>query len=561
MKKKAFIVSLIILTISFIFIAVMNRTYSYGLTSKVVGSRGNRILEYYDATTGEKIDYQSAITYYGVKHYVSIFTNGELVYFLDGKETDQNSFTMGSSKEDADIRKEEYGNNAYRVKTTNEFKNALKDIFNNHKIGTFYFEYSKYDDIDFNEMNNYFKSTYGVSVVNQNVYDYNHKGIFEPYRFHTKIDADLGEYSIDTTNIRMTKEEANITENFANKLINYLRGDNSDYQKILRTFTYLRDNASYYDDSVHTKLIDGYTSPYDGLINKKTTCIGYSVMFSYLMDKLGIESYVVDNVENASEEYQSFKSTHSWNIVKLNGKFYKVDLTANIFLAGVSENELYTTFNISKSAYGNTNAQTPGDLSTKYNEINNLRNNAVNEAKTTKKVVISTASRNIKDFPFEIPNTTKRVDGNKTTEEVYKTTTIGDVETPTNSYRTSEVKIYYEEYTQRVTDEAGVEITNEAGEYVTETLTRQVEYTKPVNNSTKIKETKKSSAKKELLIAGKKINLNYILFPTLLVIIIFYVAYKLIQKSKEISLSSDYAKQVLEMDIQKDDIEEGANNE
>lgn len=46
-------------------------------------------------------------------------------------------------------------------------------------------------------------------------------------------------------------------------------------------------------------------------------CASYSLRYQYALNKLGVPCYAIDSdVEN-----------HSWNIVKLNGKYYYVDTT------------------------------------------------------------------------------------------------------------------------------------------------------------------------------------------------------------------------------------------
>lgn len=52
-------------------------------------------------------------------------------------------------------------------------------------------------------------------------------------------------------------------------------------------------------------------------MNKKGTCRAYSLAFKDAMDKLGIECVVVVQDDKL----------HSWNQVKIDGKWYNVDVT------------------------------------------------------------------------------------------------------------------------------------------------------------------------------------------------------------------------------------------
>lgn len=61
-------------------------------------------------------------------------------------------------------------------------------------------------------------------------------------------------------------------------------------------------------------------SAYSALVNGKTVCAGYARAFQYLMTQMGIPCYYCTG--NAGEK-------HAWNIVKLDGDYYNVDVTWN----------------------------------------------------------------------------------------------------------------------------------------------------------------------------------------------------------------------------------------
>ena len=54
---------------------------------------------------------------------------------------------------------------------------------------------------------------------------------------------------------------------------------------------------------------------YSAFVNKKTVCAGYSMAFELLCNLSGIECLCVTSTE------------HQWNLVKLNGKWYNIDVT------------------------------------------------------------------------------------------------------------------------------------------------------------------------------------------------------------------------------------------
>ena len=63
-----------------------------------------------------------------------------------------------------------------------------------------------------------------------------------------------------------------------------------------------------------------------GLISKKTVCAGYALIFKEIMDRLGIEC---DYVEGCTTKVDSKKdvTNHAWNLIKINGRHYPIDLT------------------------------------------------------------------------------------------------------------------------------------------------------------------------------------------------------------------------------------------
>lgn len=85
------------------------------------------------------------------------------------------------------------------------------------------------------------------------------------------------------------------------------------------------DIIKLFYDKLAGEVIYDETAPnlrdiYGSLVNKKAVCGGYAKAFSYLCDKVGIESLTITG---------DFGETpHMWNMVKLDGEWYHVDATA-----------------------------------------------------------------------------------------------------------------------------------------------------------------------------------------------------------------------------------------
>jgi len=90
----------------------------------------------------------------------------------------------------------------------------------------------------------------------------------------------------------------------------------TDVEKALRLHDYLVLNTSYDTTDSIPDLNGGY-SAYDIIVKNNGVCQGYALAYQYLLDKVGIESRVV----------KSFKMNHGWNLVKIDDKWYHVDVT------------------------------------------------------------------------------------------------------------------------------------------------------------------------------------------------------------------------------------------
>ena len=104
----------------------------------------------------------------------------------------------------------------------------------------------------------------------------------------------------------------------------------SDYEKALYVHDYLVTHAEYDYDGLdetektnHDAKYDYIFTPYGCLVNGKTVCAGYAKAYQIIMETLGIECvYIVgDTVGNTTD------ILHAWNLLKLDGEYYYVDVT------------------------------------------------------------------------------------------------------------------------------------------------------------------------------------------------------------------------------------------
>lgn len=216
------------------------------------------------------------------------------------------------------------------VKDTAEAIEKIDEIYNNLDIGYYSISFEE-NSVDINKVNEYYKEKY-ITDISINTYKYEDYAYYQPIRFLPIINGNS--ISIDNMNRKTNREEIDALNKFTDKFIKLFDGK-TDYEKIYMAYAYISRNAVYQSDGAFERLIDGYTSAYDVLINHKTVCIGSSTAFSYLMDRLGIESYIVDHIENYSESNHTYYSSHTYNVVKLDGKYYIIDIKYNGDLSGL----------------------------------------------------------------------------------------------------------------------------------------------------------------------------------------------------------------------------------
>lgn len=118
------------------------------------------------------------------------------------------------------------------------------------------------------------------------------------------------------------KEEMNLLEKCqeqAEIILSRVQGM-SELQSIQRLHDILVRNIRYVDDGLFLRhTIVG------ALLDRKVVCDGYSKLFKYLLDQLGIENRIVKG--RGFSHVLADSEVHSWNIVCYQGKWYHIDVT------------------------------------------------------------------------------------------------------------------------------------------------------------------------------------------------------------------------------------------
>lgn len=101
-----------------------------------------------------------------------------------------------------------------------------------------------------------------------------------------------------------------------NKVLSEVTEDMSEYEIVKYFYDYLASNVVYDEGE------DNCRDIYGVFVKKKAICGGYSKAFSYLCDKVGIETVTVTGEADGE--------AHMWNMVKIDGKWYNIDVTYGV---------------------------------------------------------------------------------------------------------------------------------------------------------------------------------------------------------------------------------------
>jgi len=116
-------------------------------------------------------------------------------------------------------------------------------------------------------------------------------------------------YEADVT-LEKVQEQLNQFDLEASKILSKVKPGMLDYEKVMIVHDYMVLSYGY---DIYT----GGITAYDMIVNKIGVCQAYASAFKHFMDTLGIESTIVT----------SAAMNHAWNMVKIDGEWYHVDVT------------------------------------------------------------------------------------------------------------------------------------------------------------------------------------------------------------------------------------------
>ena len=156
-------------------------------------------------------------------------------------------------------------------------------------------------------------------------YKYNSSGMCIEITLNYNDTVDNIEYNKEVFN-----KEVNKIVDEANKLGNNYDKEKYVYMALIKKVEY--DKDAKYNQSAYSALVVG-----------KSVCAGYARAFQLIMQRLNIPTYYVLGYA---------KEDHAWNIVKINGEYYNVDLTWD------DTGGVYKHFNLTDKELSSTHQRT-----------------------------------------------------------------------------------------------------------------------------------------------------------------------------------------------------------
>lgn len=125
--------------------------------------------------------------------------------------------------------------------------------------------------------------------------------------------------------ILLDDQERQLYEKVVSILSEIITEDMSEYEKERAVHDYMIKNAEYDQEALKKdgKMSEGADTPYGFLLHGYGICSGYTTTFQLFMDLLSIPCISIQ----ASSGIIGHEEDHAWNMVKLDGTWYYVDVT------------------------------------------------------------------------------------------------------------------------------------------------------------------------------------------------------------------------------------------
>lgn len=225
------------------------------------------------------------------------------------------------------------------VNSEQEYYKAIEKAINNYE-----------DKIKICIFDNYDNNKYGLEIINKILKD--NPQLMDRYSNAsmkvTKVIKVIIEIKIEYSEERevMLKKEKEVQDKINEIIAKVIKPNMKDYEKEIALHDYIVDNTVYDKRFVYKKYNKESNTAYSVLIKGIGACLGYSDAMNRLLSAVGIESKIIlgDAMSDADKEWIG----HAWNIVKLGGEYYHLDVTWDDPVTYDSTNQRrYTYVNLS----------------------------------------------------------------------------------------------------------------------------------------------------------------------------------------------------------------------
>ena len=168
------------------------------------------------------------------------------------------------------------------------------------------------------DVDNFWKVYYAVLADHPEIFwlgDVDEDSVAGTSVSYTDISGKVVKYSVASVVPVAERDEMRAElEAAADECIRQIPEGSSDYEKIRFVYNYIVDNVDY-----------DLTAPYNqnvqsALLNRRSVCAGYSRAFQYILHRMGMFcTYVTGTIRDGGD--------HAWNMVRIDGEYYHVDVT------------------------------------------------------------------------------------------------------------------------------------------------------------------------------------------------------------------------------------------
>lgn len=141
--------------------------------------------------------------------------------------------------------------------------------------------------------------------------------------------------------INTIDEEKYVNDKVKEIIAVHIKDNMTDYEKVNVLYKYAVNIGEYSCDNNHN-----YSSnnPYSLLVNKRSKCKGYSMLLYKLLTEAGLSSCIVRGVLKNG-------MYHVWNQVRIDGKWYHLDVTQDAKVEGNDKTNITNNFFLVSDTY------------------------------------------------------------------------------------------------------------------------------------------------------------------------------------------------------------------